>query len=117
MTMTKIVILALKVKFPMGAKLGLDTKWATNHAACVKRIEPGVLEVTTPVTFPKGAVLWVDGPEKLLSKYKNERGDDVSSFEVVDMPFAYQEENPADAKKRDAVLNPKMPVKDGKKAR
>lgn len=115
--LTKVIITAPKVKLPAGAKLGLDTKWATAHADYVRRTAPGHFEVVTPVSFTRGAVIWMDNPEKLLSKYKNERGDEVSAFEVVDMPRGYQEENPADVKKREAVLKPaKKPGKDAKAA-
>ena len=116
MPLNKIIILAPKVKFPAGTKLGLDTKWATNHASFIKRIEPGYYEVTTPVTFPKGAVLWVDNPEKLLPKFKDGRGDELSAFEIVDMPVGYREENPADKAKREAFLKPAAAPAKGKKA-
>lgn len=117
MSYTKIVVTAPKVKFPAGAKLGLDTKLETAFAAFVKRTAPGYFDVMTPINFPKGAVLYVDNPDKYLAKYKNDRGDEVSSFEVIDMPVGYREEKPADVAKREAVLKPKpAPVKDAKKA-
>lgn len=116
MAYVKILIVAPKVKFPAGAKLGLDTRWQSNHAAYIKRLDPGIFEVITPVTFPKGAVLWVDGPEKLLPKFKTERGEELVAFEVVDMPFGYRMENPADAAKREAVMKPQPAAAKNKKA-
>lgn len=107
MSLTKIVITAPKVKFPAGVKLGLDTRWATNHAAYVKQLSPGLYEVVTPVAFPKGAVLWAEDPDKNLGKVKNDRGTDIIPFDVVEMPAGYLEEKPEDAAKRAAFLKPR----------
>lgn len=109
----KIVVLS-KITFDEKAKLGLDTRWATNHQHAVTaltdkngKVIEGEFITTRKVSFPKGAVLWVD--DASLPK-------DPASYEEVDMPRGYKEQDPAAAKKLEEALEAQSARKAAKKA-
>lgn len=95
--MFKKIIALSKLTFDEKARLGLDTKWATNHQLAVKpvtdkdgKVVEGEYDLTRKVSFPKGAVLWVE--EAYLPK-------DKTTFEEIDMPLGYKEQDPVAQKK------------------
>lgn len=107
--MFKKIVALSKITFDEKAKLGLDTKWATNHQLSIKvvtdsdgKVVEGEFITTRKVSFPKGAVLWVD--EAYLPK-------DKTSFEEVDMPLGYREQDPVAAKKLAEALEAQGPRK------
>lgn len=104
--MQKVLIKAAKVKILAGVTLGLDTRWATAHAQFITRTKPGHFKVDTAISFPRGAVFYVDNPEKVLGK--DDKGE---VYEIVDMPYGYLGESDADKAKREALLKPKADPK------
>lgn len=112
--MFKKIIALSKISFDEKARLGLDTKWATNHHLAIKpvtdadgKVLEGEFVTTRKVAFPKGAVLWVD--EAHLPK-------DKTSFEEVDMPHGFREQDPVAAKKLAEAVEAQGSRKAAKKA-